>query len=201
MGIVYVLTNEAMPGLIKIGLTQGELEQRILSLDNTSVALPFECYYAGSVDDAAQVEKALHTAFGDHRVRANREFFELDPYRAKAVLDLLAVEDVTPQGDVVESPDDLEAVERVVKRRPPFRFSYAGIPVGATIEFARDSDATAIVVDDTRIRFRDEETSLSAAAIQIMSELGYASKAWSGPALWLFEGKTLSEHRAEAGNW
>lgn len=201
MGVVYVLTNEAMPGLIKIGLTEGGLEQRILSLDNTSVALPFECYYAGRVEDAAQVEKALHTAFGDHRVRSSREFFELDPYRAKAVLELIAVEDVTPQGDVVESPEDLEAVERVVKRRPPFRFSYAGIPAGAVIEFARDPSVTAIVVDDTKINFRGEDTSLSAAAIQLMSELGYSSKAWSGPAMWLYEGKTLSENRAEAGNW
>ena len=42
MSIVYILTNEAMPGLIKIGLTNATVEQRMLSLDTTSVPLPFE---------------------------------------------------------------------------------------------------------------------------------------------------------------
>ncbi|NBO92714.1 MAG: GIY-YIG nuclease family protein, partial [Planctomycetia bacterium] len=45
--IVYVLTNEAMPGLIKIGLTSDSVESRLTSLSShTGVPLPFECYFA-----------------------------------------------------------------------------------------------------------------------------------------------------------
>lgn len=40
--IVYVLTNEAMPGLVKIGRTNNELAARIRALYSTSVPLPFE---------------------------------------------------------------------------------------------------------------------------------------------------------------
>jgi len=76
--IVYVLINEAMPGYVKIGKTT-DLEQRMRSLDNTSLPLPFECFYAVQVDDANHVEKHLHDAFEDSRVRKNREFFEIAP--------------------------------------------------------------------------------------------------------------------------
>ena len=56
MAIVYILTNECMPDTIKIGITEN-LEQRIRQLDNSSVALPFECYYAVEVEDASIIEK------------------------------------------------------------------------------------------------------------------------------------------------
>jgi hypothetical protein len=41
-GIVYVLTNRAMEGIIKIGLTSSSVEKRILELDTTALPLPFE---------------------------------------------------------------------------------------------------------------------------------------------------------------
>jgi hypothetical protein len=42
--IVYILTNEAMPGLIKIGCTNVELASRIKQLYTTGVPLPFELF-------------------------------------------------------------------------------------------------------------------------------------------------------------
>lgn len=194
MGIVYILTNEAMPGLVKIGITANALEQRMLTLDNTSVPLPFECYYAAEVEDAARVEKAMHTAFGDHRVRHSREFFQLDPFRAKAFLEVVAIREVTPFGVVVESPDDAEAIVRSRMRRPPFRFSMVGIPAGATLVSARDSSQSAVVLDDKMIEFRGERTSLSAAAAIIEVEHGRVGNV-AGPDYWLYEDQTLTEFR------
>ncbi len=40
--IVYILINEAMPGLIKIGRTNTDLATRIKALYQTGVPLPFE---------------------------------------------------------------------------------------------------------------------------------------------------------------
>jgi hypothetical protein len=195
MSFVYILTNEAMPGLVKIGMTTTPVESRMLGLDTTGVPLPFECYYAARVTDMPRVEKALHEAFGDHRVRKSREFFRLDPYRAKVILELLAIEDVTPKGEVVQDASDVQALVAARKIRPRFRFSAAGIPVASTLQFSKGSQFTATVLDDTRIEFREQATSLSASAAIILQELGYTSTSVAGTEYWLFEGETLDDRR------
>ena len=88
MSIVYILTNECMPDIIKIGITDN-LSKRIKDLDNTSTPLPFECFYALEVDKAFGIEKLLHEAFDDKRVRQNREFFNCSPEQAKSGIDWL----------------------------------------------------------------------------------------------------------------
>ena len=100
--IVYVLVNEAMPNYVKVGST-ANLEQRMRDLDTTGVPLPFECFYAARVNDARFVERRLHDAFMNHRVRKNREFFEIAPERIMAALKLAEIEDVTPGADYLES--------------------------------------------------------------------------------------------------
>jgi len=195
MSFVYILTNEAMPGIIKIGMTTTPIENRMLQLDTTGVPIPFECYYAARVNDQKRVEKALHEAFGDHRVRKSREFFRLDPYKAKVILELVAEEEVTPKADVVADAADEEALVEARKRRSRFTFSSAKVPVGATLEFSKGEGYTAIVLDDSNIDFRGQVTSLSASAQLIMKELGYTWVATQGPAFWLYEGETLKDRR------
>lgn len=65
MGLVYVLTNPAMPGLTKIGMTTAEdVSSRLNQLYTTGVPVPFECAYACQVKNCVQVEAAFHLAFG-----------------------------------------------------------------------------------------------------------------------------------------
>ena len=60
MGTVNVLTNEAMPGLVKVGKTSGLLEKRMRELYKTGVPIPFSCFYAVDVTDADFVERKQH---------------------------------------------------------------------------------------------------------------------------------------------
>ena len=62
-GSVYVLTNPAMPNMVKIGKTTRDVELRLADLYSTGVPLPFECEYAAKVKDVDKTEKAFHTAF------------------------------------------------------------------------------------------------------------------------------------------
>ena len=81
--IVYVLTNPAMPGIVKIGKTTRDNPQvRMNELYTTGVPLPFECAIAINTEDeqASNLEIALHTAFGPYRLNPSREFFEIEPY-------------------------------------------------------------------------------------------------------------------------
>ena len=82
-GIIYVLTNPAMEGYVKVGRTNN-LIRRIKELDNTSTPLPFECVFAVEVDNPEEVELRLHDAFADGRTRSTRESqFKLDMLTAK----------------------------------------------------------------------------------------------------------------------
>ena len=82
-GIIYVLTNPAMEGYVKVGRTNN-LIRRIRELDNTSTPLPFECVFAVEVDNPEEVELLLHDAFADGRTRSTRESqFTLDMLTAK----------------------------------------------------------------------------------------------------------------------
>ncbi len=188
--IIYVLINEAMPGYVKIGRTSN-LEQRIRSLDTTSVPLPFECFYACTVKDAQFAERQLHDAFLDHRVRSSREFFEISPERAVAALKLAEIENITPRKDFVETPEDQQALNQARKKRSIFNFAMVDIPVGAELVFSRDENIKAKVVDNRSIELNGEIVSLSSSAQRI---LGYASGV-QGTAYWMYEGELLDERR------
>lgn len=196
MNYVYILTNEAMPGYIKIGLTDKPITERVLGLDNTSVAVPFQCYYAARVDDNQKIEKALHTAFGDFRVRPNREFFKMDPYKVKAILEVLALEDVTPKNEIVASAEDSQALRVVGATTRRFRFSSAGIPIGASINFVKDPNLVAIVQDDHSVMFDGQSHSLTNAALQALRKCGYNWTSVQGPEYWLYNGESVGSLRA-----
>ncbi len=197
--IVYVLINEAMPGYVKIGLTNGSLEERIRSLDTTSVPLPFECFYAARVKNCREVEKLLHDAFLDHRIRSNREFFEISPERVVSAIKLAEVENVTPKKDFVESEEDQKALNQAREKRSAFNFGMVNIPIGAEIAFVNDENIKAKVVKlsgKRSIEFNGELTSPSTAAQKI---LGYPYNV-QGTVYWMYQGETLDERRRRLEN-
>jgi hypothetical protein len=192
--IVYILINEAMPGYVKIGMTNNSLEERIRSLDTTSVPLPFECFYAALVKNAREAERLLHDTFLDHRVRSNREFFEVSPERVVSALRLAEIENVTPKKDYVETAEDQKALNQARERRGVFNFAMVDIPVGAELIYVNDDTVTAKVValsGKKTIEFQGEVTSPSAAAQKL---LGYQYQV-QGTIYWMYEGETLDERR------
>ena len=197
LSIVYILTNEAMPGYIKIGRTSTSVEQRMRELDKTSTPLPFQCYYAARVEDDQKLERTPHSAFGDHRVRSSREFFRLDPYKARVVIELLALEDVTPRGDVFEDAESEAAVQKASKTSGRDSFSENGIPVGAILEYVSDRSLTCSVSDDNNVLFAAQVVSPSRAAVLANAQRGGSATAISGPISWLFENQTLASIRDE----
>ena len=196
--IVYVLTNEAMEGLVKIGRTGTSVEQRIRELDNTSLPLPFQCFYAAEVTNSILVEGKLHRIFSDKRIRTNREFFRADPNQVREAIQLAELKDVTPKIDVVVDASDVHALQKAVateERRSRLRFTELGIPTGAILTFAKDSKTTCIVVTDGKIEFEKQTMSPSAAALQVVNRLGYNWAAVSGSDYWEYEGETLTARR------
>lgn len=197
-GVVYVLTNPAMPGLVKIGVTGGNIEERIRGLDNTSVPLSFECFYVAVVEDPNRVERAIHEAFDDHRIRKSREFFRISPDKPPAIIELLCLKNITPGQDIVIEAEDQVALNEERKRKSNFRFSLVGIKPGDELQSVFDESITCTVKDDRRVYFRGKEDSLSNSALEIAHEKGYGWQAVAGPAYWKYNGKTLAELRDQA---
>ena len=116
-GIVYILTNPAIPNMIKIGMTNNEdVKVRMAQLYTSGVPLPFECVYAARVANYESVEKALHIAFGPDRVNPKREFFEIEAMQAIAIIKLMELEDVTPK--VANEKEEVDEVDKPVEAEP-----------------------------------------------------------------------------------
>lgn len=192
--IVYVLTNPAMPGIVKIGkTTQLEVEGRMKQLYGTGVPVPFDCAFACQVKDATEVERALHIAFLDNRINPNREFFKIKPEQAIAVLKLLRVDDITIEIEkTIESDIPLEdkqsAQDLKDARRPRMNFHQIGIPTDSVLKF-KDGKTEVTVVSDTKIQLSGETYSLTAVTRRI---LGLEYDVQPSP-YWTFSGKSLKE--------
>lgn len=78
-GFVYVLSNDSMPGIFKIGMTGRTPMQRCDELSKaTAAAEPFEVMMYLETTDPVGLEKHMHTMFSDSRLNENREFFKID---------------------------------------------------------------------------------------------------------------------------
>lgn len=94
-GFVYILTNEFMPGLVKVGMTTRNVESRILELCQTGVPGKFKEFAAALSPDCRELESWVHADLAEFRVDAGREFFRCSPSEAERVLLQSAEEQVS----------------------------------------------------------------------------------------------------------
>ena len=208
-GIIYCLTNPAMPDYVKIGKTNN-LHQRLKDLDNTSIPLPFECVYAIEVDDPDKLERLMHDTFSDKRIRRTREFFEIGIAQVIAAMNLTSGRDVTPSVDTVEDNESQVALDKAREKRESFNFDMVGIPQGTELEYYGDPNIKCTVLNSKQVLFNGLETSLSASATQVaiqkLEDKGeiipeYLTKrprggsGVAGPQYWCFDGETMSQRR------
>jgi len=198
-GILYVLTNPFMPGLVKIGCTTGPVEDRIKALSSaTGIPVAFQCHFAAQVDSMAAKEKTLHQLFSDKRVNPNREFFQVAPEKIVLAISMGRFTEVTP-GKVDIPKEEEQALERAeeaeTKRRSRINLDAIGIKPGTVLTLSRNEDVHATVVGGNRVEYEGQIMSLSASALDALHRLGYKSGAASGSDYWMYDGKTLDEIR------
>jgi hypothetical protein len=83
---VYVLVNEAMAGIVKIGYSAKLSEDRAKKLHTTGVPVGFEVHSRCLTSHAETLEKRVHDRLAPHRVAPNREFFRVPPSVASDVV-------------------------------------------------------------------------------------------------------------------
>jgi len=191
-GIIYILTNPAMPGIVKIGKTAREIETRLSELYSTGVPVPFECVFAGKVSDIDKVEKAFHLAFAPYRINPKREFFQIEAEQAIAMLELMTTEDMTPalqkEADNVDI-ESKEASKKLKAKRPSYNFLEMGIPIGSTLKFTQSPQENVEVANERRVSFKGEIISLTAVTKELLN-VNY--RIAPGP-YWTYQGKVLKD--------
>ncbi len=195
-GIVYVLSNRVMPGLVKIGMTtRSEIDARLRELYTTGVPVPFDVEYACEVNasDCARIERALHTAFEPQRINTNREFFQIKKEQAIAILELFNMKDVTNEVSEEMNNDltagDIASKDKATKHRPPLNFSQMGIPADSILTYNADESITVKVISDKKVEYLGEEISLTAVTTKLLN-----SKYGVQPTpRWSYNGRNLSE--------
>lgn len=161
-GIIYVLTNRAMPGLVKIGYTtKKDVKKRLKDLYTPGVPLPFDCEYAGEVQNVKKVERVLHKAFKDRRLNDKREFFSIEADQVVELVELLSensVADVTQEvrdkADAVDPKTQNRFKELVREVRSSLSFADMGIQEGDELHFHADKSIHVVVTDTQRITKR-----------------------------------------------
>ena len=74
-GYVYVLSNKAMPGLVKIGFTNRTIAERLSELNSTGVPTSFVCELYFDAHNAQLAERVIHHAF--RKYHFEKEFFKI----------------------------------------------------------------------------------------------------------------------------
>jgi len=194
METIYILTNEAMPNLIKIGYTtRDDLNTRIKELYTTGVPLPFEIYYACLVDDAKKTEKILHQLFQENRINNNREFFQINPDKVKLALSLINPINITPEETDYLTNEEINDIEKIeTKKLKNFTFSLVEINPGEILTFARDENITCTVHTDNTVIYNNEILTLTEAARKT-NLIPY--KELQGPKFWMYKNETLTNRR------
>ena len=76
-GWVYVISNNAMPGLSKIGYSMKDPELRAAELNHTGSPLPYLVDYEVLVDEPRKIEQAVHHCLSAQR--EGKEWFRCSP--------------------------------------------------------------------------------------------------------------------------
>ncbi|MGQ0775516.1 MAG: GIY-YIG nuclease family protein [Pseudonocardiales bacterium] len=113
VGFVYVLTNPAMPGMVKVGRYKHLAEDRARELNNTAVPLPFDVAYRAATSHPVAVERRAHELLAEHRVNVKREFFAVTPKQAADTVRQASLDVAGIQAWDTEEPVMLRTGDRI----------------------------------------------------------------------------------------
>lgn len=212
-GYVYIFTNDSFrDDWVKIGKTTN-LKERLKTLFNTSLPLPFKIYATIQTSKYEKVERIIHKQIDrltDLRINQNREFFNVHPSQA---LDIFIDQAQVLDDAVIWKYKDNEPFEQIypvictpketndktskTPQRPPFDFSMVGLNVGDKVIF----DALNLevkVAGKNKVEYEGRLWSLSAfCGTYLPEKMQNKSGAYQGPKYFSYNGKSLWELRLE----
>jgi len=128
-GYVYCMTNEHMPGFVKVGYTDRTPEDRLAEANGDTWSIPcWKCETSVRVKSPREAEKAIHLLLSHESGRASprREFFTCSVEYVKMVFAILRTQnpELTPQAVIMAEVNTVIATE--LKRTVSFCEELAG---------------------------------------------------------------------------
>lgn len=105
-GWVYVITNKAMPGLVKVGYSTKDPTLRAAELDSTGMPHPYTVVYDVLVQEPRDVEQRVHRILAD--MSEGKEWF-----RCTASTAIQKIQDVVGDGILAEAHTPIDVGEGV----------------------------------------------------------------------------------------
>lgn len=192
-GYIYIMTNPALKDMVKIGFAS-DVETRRKQLSTTALPYEYEIYAtyetSGNLEDK-KLHKLIDNLNPDLRVSSNREFFVMSPQEAYDLLDAIAT--ISGTKSKLKKVKVVESKKQIV-RRPPINFAKCGIPVGAQLICTEDPSLVVTVVDERKVEYNNEITSLSAI---MQHRKGHSAQ---GPNYFTYNGRKIVDI-AEETQW
>ena len=130
-GYVYCMTNEHMPGFVKVGYTDRTPDDRLAEANGDTWSIPcWKCEASVKVRNPRDAEKTVHTLLGNDggRISPRREFFTCSVEYVKMVFAILRTQnmELTPQALIMAEVNTVIASE--LKRTVSFCEELSGSP-------------------------------------------------------------------------
>ena len=216
---IYIFTNPSFPKYVKIGSATDP--QKRLNDANSSTWTPKAFRLYGTYETAGEnADKILHKLIErlDDELRVSdvvkgherkREFFEMPPEKAWAILEDIAIisgtenrlrknDKWTTEEMLEDASSTAETEKSTSKASKRFDFEKCGIPVGSILKFKYDDAIQAKTLADGNVEYKGEKISLSKLSENLMVErTGKRWKGYQGPAYFTFDGKLIKDIKAD----
>lgn len=125
MGYIYAMSNKSMPGILKIGMTERSIEERLKEANGTFTLIPFVVEMSKNVLNCKEKEKCIHQILQPKRVNPKKEFFEVTIEEIKPIFDLMdSVENIELKKseaiNIFESNEEIEIKYQEYEVEPYF---------------------------------------------------------------------------------
>lgn len=211
-GVIYILTNPAFPEYVKIGYADN-LENRLKSLNNSSVPMQFRVYAIYEVNERL-ADKKVHELIDmlnpDLRKIDNfdgkehkREFYVMSAESAYLLFECIAkisgttsrLKRMKPNGREILEEQEARAIEDNAHRGPLRLITDCKIQKGDYIEFIQNPDIKATVKDDRTIEYDGMAMSITALADKIYSDRGEVRPNSAATTMFSYRGERLTDLR------
>jgi len=117
IGFIYIMSNPSHPGLLKIGQTGKDPEERRKELGSTGVVQDFVLEYRALSEDYESLEREIHRALANVRTNPKKEFFNISVPEAVNKIREISGNRIESDKVFYVSPEELQRIKDEKQRK------------------------------------------------------------------------------------